>query len=46
MKKTKAKKQKGNIERYLEGDIKGMCKNEIGLIESYLKIAPALSKNL
>ena len=46
MKKTKAKKEKTSIERYLEGDIKGMCKNQIGLIESYLKIAPALSKNL
>tara|TARA_R110000851_G_scaffold231460_1_gene384275 strand:+ start:287 stop:460 length:174 start_codon:yes stop_codon:yes gene_type:complete len=42
----KVKKEKGNIERYLEGDTKGMCQNEIGLIESYLKITSNLSKNL
>ena len=39
-------KEKGNIERYLEGDTKGMSSDEIGLVESFLKVAPMLSKNL
>ena len=39
-------KEKGNSERYLEGDTKGMSSDEIGLVESFLKVAPMLSKNL
>ena len=39
-------KEKGNIERYLEGYTKGMSSDEIGLVESFLKVAPMLSKNL
>jgi hypothetical protein len=39
-------KEKGNIERYLEGDTKGMSSDEIRLVESFLKVAPKLSKNL